>query len=286
MNELLTNSFYCENITELIEQYGSLGRIYQVFGLPLTGKSTFLAKLVLEIAKKHIQNSQENNIFRFYICCTPGETLLWQSTLIGYFEGLAAETKRSHPWSTCVFSIKVVKINSSDDLLRSLTFIQSTELHSDRANAFIIVDSLNFIWQELLMVKKSKHDIHWYYLNLIHHLRSLTNKTHNNTSSGSRTFTVFFTNGCQGYASDESVLKLPFNYYPALGVDSLEKEVDYNLYVEYVHKKDNNNKKNKIIRHQQVTAIKTGRNTSFLLPLDNAMNHSLLRTPTSAEIRK
>lgn len=263
------NSNYCfENIVQLIEQRKTFGKIYQFFGLPLTGKSTFLARFIFALIRNHIVNEVKNT-YRFYICRTPGENF-WHSIFPRWFEKFTTESKCLHSQSYCNFSLNFVEVNSSDDLLRSLNSIQNTEQLNpldENIHIIIIVDSLNFIWQELLMLKKSRHGIHWYYLNLIQQLRNLTNRSYC-TQHWRRTFTVFFTNGCHGQIQDDSLLKLPlhpFTYSPALGIDSLEKEVDYNFYIEYVYMKTAIFEKNTVVRFQRITVIKTGKNTSFLL---------------------
>lgn len=217
-----------DDLVSLFFQNGQRGpeSIFQVYGPPMSGKTTLLYKFALNIIESH-RNLKENRLpLQVFICTTPGESF-WEDKFLNTVSQNGSKSLLQLDYPRVAF----IPINHTNDLLNFLTYIRTTHLLKN-CRTLIVVDSLAYFWQVLLLTKRTRHEIEWFYFNLLDRLRSLTNTWSLNPSEST---VVLLANNCNTYNIRDTYLHEPWMLPSPLGSKTWSNEIDSNIYVELDH---------------------------------------------------
>lgn len=205
---------------------GEKGGIFQVYGFPMSGKTSLLQTLVLGMINKNSRLEVHKLPMQIFICTTPGESY-WE-------EKLAQSTSPSDSESLLEasgVSVVFVSINHANDLLNFLTHAKTSFLQ-ENTNIVLVVDSLAYLWQELFLTKRTRNEVEWFYFSLLDRLRDLT-RSRSTSQSGRKV--ILLANNCNCYSSREVFLNNPCTLPSPLGFEGWNSEMDSNIYVELDH---------------------------------------------------
>lgn len=201
------------------------GSICQIYGSSMSGKTTLLIRILYEILKKCELNKSTSCSIRMYICFTPGE-ILWTTYFRRLIESLLSRTKEK---CNCLLPshVNFIFIDHVNDILELLTHLKEAPPDEpNKVHNIIAIDSLGYVWNELLLEKRVMNEVSWYYLNMFSLLRSLCH-------AKKKSFTFFLTNCSQRSTKNRFWMdRIQITEPPAaLGCISITHNIDYNFYL-------------------------------------------------------
>lgn len=234
------------------------GTLFQICGPSMVGKSFLLQSIVSAICKEYCINENCPIMhLNVYLCATPGEEALWYNPHLQTWM-----TKRTE-LSNTFMNVFTVSIQHPNNLIELFAFLESKHEKTERTQSIIFIDSLRFVWHELISTRTSQHQINWFYLNLLCKIRSLLDR-----DGSTQRFTVVLTNGTSNFKKlhlsvqdgpGDISLPLP------LGGEAWCSGVDTTLFLEPLYTAGSEDG-DRIRLHTRATLLEEGRIASCVYP--------------------
>lgn len=199
------------------------GHIFQVYGPSMSGKTALLHKIILGLIEKHSKLEGKEKELLMFICTTPGE-LFWKNA---FLENISPQFSEALSQGDHI-SLNFISINHPNDLLNFFSYVDTAYRHKS-SRIVIVVDSLGYLWQELLATKKTRHEMQWFYFTLLESFRTFSIRR---CSSASGSSLILLANNCDSQRSRETYLRESYMLPSPLGFQSWSCEMDINIYVE------------------------------------------------------